>query len=77
MNSNETRQGLGMLTLGALGVVHGDIGTSPLYTMKEDFNPAHGMPLVAPDTIGAVSVIFWTLMAVVDAEVRHPDPARR
>ena len=34
MNSNETRQGLGMLTLGALGVVYGDIGTSPLYTSK-------------------------------------------
>ena len=62
MNSNETRQGLGMLTLGALGVVYGDIGTSPLYTMKEVFNPAHGVTLDAPNIIGAVSVIFWALM---------------
>ena len=46
MKSYETRQGLSMMTLGALGVVYGDIGTSPLYTMKEVFNPAHGVPLV-------------------------------
>jgi KUP system potassium uptake protein len=65
MNSNETRQGLGLLTLGALGVVYGDIGTSPLYTMKEVFSPAGGVPLDAPDIIGAVSVIFWALMVVV------------
>ena len=65
MNSNETRQGLGMLTLGALGVVYGDIGTSPLYTMKEVFNPANGVPLDAPSIVGAVSVIFWALMVVV------------
>ena len=65
MNTNETRQGLGLLTLGALGVVYGDIGTSPLYTMKEVFSPAGGVPLDAPDIIGAVSVIFWALMVVV------------
>ena len=65
MKSNETRQGLGMLTLGALGVVYGDIGTSPLYTMKEVFNPAHGVPLNASNIIGAVSVIVWALMVVV------------
>lgn len=53
------------LTLGALGVVYGDIGTSPLYTMKEVFGPATGIPLDAPHIIGAVSVIFWGLMAVV------------
>ena len=65
MNSNETRQSLGLLTLGALGVVYGDIGTSPLYTMKEVFNPANGVPLDAPSIVGAVSVIFWALMVVV------------
>jgi len=53
------------LTLGALGVVYGDIGTSPLYTMKEVFNPEIGIPLDAPHLIGAVSVIFWGLMLVV------------
>jgi len=65
MNDNENRQGLGLLTLGALGVVYGDIGTSPLYTMKEVFHPANGVPLDAPDIVGAVSVIFWALMVVV------------
>ena len=65
MNSNDTRQSLSMLTLGALGVVYGDIGTSPLYTMKEVFNPANGVPLDAPSIVGAVSVIFWALMVVV------------
>ena len=45
---------MGMLTLGALGVVYGDIGTSPLYTMKEVFNPSHGVPLDAQNIIGAV-----------------------
>ena len=52
-------------TLGAMGVVYGDIGTSPLYTMKEVFSPATGMPLDAAHLIGAVSVIFWGLMLVV------------
>jgi KUP system potassium uptake protein len=59
------RQGLGALTLGAIGVVYGDIGTSPLYTVKEVFAPHTGVPLDAPHLIGAVSVIFWALMLVV------------
>jgi len=56
---------LAALSLGALGVVYGDIGTSPLYAMKEVFSPAHNIPLDAPHVIGAVSVIFWALMLVV------------
>ena len=59
------RQGLAALTLGALGVVYGDIGTSPLYTVKEVFAPHTGVPLDAPHLIGAVSVILWALMLVV------------
>ncbi|HSV71543.1 MAG TPA: potassium transporter Kup [Methylibium sp.] len=59
------RQGLATLTLGAVGVVYGDIGTSPLYTMKEVFNPANGVPLDAAHLTGAVSVILWALMMVV------------
>jgi KUP system potassium uptake protein len=53
------------LTLGALGVVYGDIGTSPLYTVKEVFNPELGVALSAANLVGAVSVIFWGLMMVV------------
>jgi KUP system potassium uptake protein len=46
-------------------VVYGDIGTSPLYTIKEVFNPAHDLPLNAHNLIGAVSVILWGLIFVV------------
>ena len=59
------RESMAVLTLGALGVVYGDIGTSPLYTMKEIFSPANGIPLDSTHIIGAVSVIFWGLMMVV------------
>jgi len=59
------RSSLGALTLGAIGVVYGDIGTSPLYTVKEIFSPATGIALNADNLIGAVSLIFWALMLIV------------
>ena len=59
------RQGLAALTLGAVGVVYGDIGTSPLYTIKEVFAPHTGVPLDAVHLVRAISVIFWALMLVV------------
>ncbi|HEX5285732.1 MAG TPA: potassium transporter Kup [Polaromonas sp.] len=65
MSKTASRERVAALTLGALGVVYGDIGTSPLYTMKEIFSPALGIPLDAMHLIGAVSVIFWGLMMVV------------
>ena len=58
-------QGAAALTLAALGVVYGDIGTSPLYTVKEIFAPATGVPLDTPHLIGAISCIVWALMLVV------------
>ncbi|HWS76325.1 MAG TPA: potassium transporter Kup [Quisquiliibacterium sp.] len=64
-HASVSRQGLAALTLGAIGVVYGDIGTSPLYTVKEVFAPHTGVPLDAHHLIGAVSVIFWALMLVV------------
>ncbi len=60
-----TQASVTALTLGAIGVVYGDIGTSPLYTMKEVFSPATGVPLSPATLIGVVSVIFWGLMLVV------------
>jgi KUP system potassium uptake protein len=53
------------LTLAALGVVFGDIGTSPLYAVKETFNPARGIELSASNVLGGLSTIFWALMLVV------------
>jgi KUP system potassium uptake protein len=53
------------LTLLALGVVYGDIGTSPLYAVKETFAPAHGIALDTENILGGLSTIFWSLMIVV------------
>ena len=56
---------LAALTLAALGIVYGDIGTSPLYAVKETFNPEHGIPLGEETILGGISAIFWALMVVV------------
>jgi KUP system potassium uptake protein len=53
------------LTIAALGIVFGDIGTSPLYAVKEVFNPSHGIPLTAANLLGGISAVFWALMFVV------------
>ncbi|HEX7054970.1 MAG TPA: potassium transporter Kup [Burkholderiales bacterium] len=53
------------LALLALGVVFGDIGTSPLYAVKETFSPAHGIALTRDNILGGMSTIFWALMVVV------------
>ena len=65
MTTNIQRERPAALTLGALGVVYGDIGTSPLYTIKEIFNPEHRLPLDAANLIGSVSVVLWGLIFVV------------
>jgi KUP system potassium uptake protein len=59
------RQTTARLALLALGVVYGDIGTSPLYAVKETFNPEHGIPFAAANILGGLSAIFWALMIVV------------
>ena len=59
------KQSGAMLSLLALGVVYGDIGTSPLYAVKETFNPEHGIALAPENILGGVSAIFWSLMIVV------------
>lgn len=64
-HSNSSKAGMAALTLGAIGVVYGDIGTSPLYTVKEIFAPHTGVLLNPANLIGAISVIFWALMLVV------------
>ena len=64
-NSQKHSAHMGALTLAALGVVYGDIGTSPLYTVKEIFAPHTGVALNGNNIIGAVSAILWALMLVV------------
>jgi KUP system potassium uptake protein len=59
------KSSLAALTLAALGIVFGDIGTSPLYAVKETFSPDHGIPLTHANILGGLSTIFWALMIVV------------
>jgi KUP system potassium uptake protein len=59
------REGLAALTLGAIGVVFGDIGTSPLYAMKEAFIGPHPLAVDRAHIFGVLSLIFWTLMVIV------------
>ncbi|MEO8039388.1 MAG: potassium transporter Kup [Betaproteobacteria bacterium] len=59
------RSGLLTLALGAVGVVFGDIGTSPLYTMKEAFGAAHGLALTHDNVLGILSLVFWSLIVFV------------
>ena len=56
---------LARLSLGALGVVYGDIGTSPLYAIKECFNPAHGIGINVGNVLGILSLVFWALTLIV------------
>ena len=53
------------MTLSAIGIVYGDIGTSPLYTLKAIFDPEHGLALNTPNLLGVISLIFWTLTLIV------------
>ncbi|PTR05709.1 KUP system potassium uptake protein [Nitrosospira sp. Nsp5] len=59
------QQSLGVLSLAALGVVYGDIGTSPLYVMKTVFDPVYGLAVSEGNIIGIISLIFWAIMTVV------------
>jgi len=59
------KETLPALMLGAIGVVFGDIGTSPLYAMKESFIGPHPLAVDAAHIYGVLSLIFWTLMLVV------------
>ena len=61
----ENTRDLLKLALGAAGVVYGDIGTSPLYTIKECFTGPHGMTPTPENVYGILSLIFWSLMLVV------------
>ena len=58
-------QRMAPLVIGAIGVVYGDIGTSPLYTLRTAFSGAHSIPLAESNVLGVLSVIFWSLMIIV------------
>ena len=53
------------LTLAALGVVYGDIGTSPLYALRECFGGVHAIAVTPANVLGVLSLIFWSLIVTV------------
>ena len=65
MSDTHVKQKLPALLLGAIGVVYGDIGTSPLYALKETFAGHHPLPVTEANVLGVLSVMFWTIMLLV------------
>ena len=65
MTTQHKKSGFAALTLSAVGIVYGDIGTSPLYTLKAVFHPDHGLVLNPANLIGIISLIFWALTLIV------------
>ncbi|MEI8402069.1 MAG: potassium transporter Kup [Alcaligenaceae bacterium] len=61
----KTGKALPALTLGAIGVVFGDIGTSPLYALKEIFSGHHPIPVTPENILGLLSMVFWSIMVLV------------
>ncbi|HEU4886847.1 MAG TPA: KUP/HAK/KT family potassium transporter, partial [Thermoanaerobaculia bacterium] len=63
-----SRRYLLTLSFGALGVVYGDIGTSPLYALRECFSPSHHLPVSPANILGVLSLVFWALILVVSVK---------
>jgi KUP system potassium uptake protein len=62
---HDPKTGTLALAVAAIGVVFGDIGTSPLYTMKEAFSESHGLAATHENVLGVLSLVFWSLVVVV------------
>ncbi len=67
-SEHPTGKRLGVLTLTALGVVYGDIGTSPLYALKECFSPLYGLQPTQENVFGVLSLVVWALTLVVSVK---------
>ncbi|MDO9104746.1 MAG: potassium transporter Kup [Methylovulum sp.] len=67
-NAHEPSANMAALMLGAIGVVYGDVGTSPLYTMKEIFNGPHAVMATPDNVLGILSLIFWALILVISCK---------
>jgi len=65
LTTPHTKSSFAALTLSAVGIVYGDIGTSPLYTLKAVFDPHHGLGLNQANVFGVISLIFWALSLIV------------
>ena len=68
-SSHHTRRaGLLAMSLAALGIVYGDIGTSPLYAFKEAFAGAHGLAPTHENVLATLSMLFWAVMGVISVK---------
>lgn len=65
MHASQEKTALGTLAFAALGIVFGDIGTSPLYTLKECFSGHFGLMPTPENVIGILSLVFWSILLVV------------
>src|SRR5215218_8221854 len=59
---------LAVLSLTALGIVYGDIGTSPLYAVRESFHHTHGLAVTKENVLGVLSLITWSLILVISVK---------
>jgi KUP system potassium uptake protein len=66
--SHRRNRKLGFLCLASLGIVYGDIGTSPLYAMRECFYGHHGVPPTHANVLGVVSLILWSLILIISVK---------
>jgi KUP system potassium uptake protein len=66
--ADQSRKRLVAIAVAAVGIVYGDIGTSPLYALKEAFHGAHAMEVSAANVLGVLSLIFWSLIIVVSVK---------
>src|SRR5690606_4679068 len=65
VEANPTGKRLAILALSALGVVYGDIGTSPLYALREVFSHKYGITPTPAHVLGVLSLVFWALVLVI------------
>lgn len=66
--SHRRKRRLGLLCLASLGIVYGDIGTSPLYAMRECFYGHHGVPPTHANVLGVLSLILWSLILIISVK---------
>src|SRR5512142_734065 len=67
MNQN-AKSGTGALALAALGVVYGDIGTSPLYAFREAFTGPHALAPTETNVLATLSALFWAVMLIISVK---------
>ncbi len=67
-SSPHSKQSLNALTLAALGIVFGDIGTSPLYAVRETFHGPHAIPISPENIMGILSLIVWSLIVIISVK---------